>query len=85
MHQILTYRSCYLHISFQARHRQRDPLAGSSSQNRCKVVSTRFKMMSFLASLSVTLTPVVLFSRTLRLPSTHASHPAATAILATLK
>jgi exocyst complex component 7 len=41
--------------------------------------------MSFPASLIPTLTPVVLFLRTLPLPSTHPSHPAAPAILSTLK
>ncbi|KAF8816737.1 exocyst complex component, exo70 subunit [Phlegmacium glaucopus] len=42
-------------------------------------------MMSFPSSLIQTLTPVVLFLRTLPLPSTHPSHPAASAILSTLK
>ena len=42
-------------------------------------------MMSFPASLIPTLTPVVSFLRTLPLPSTHPSHPAAPAILSTLK
>jgi exocyst complex protein 7 len=41
--------------------------------------------MSFPAFLIPTLTPVVLFLRTLPLPSTHPSHPAAPAILSTLK
>jgi exocyst complex protein 7 len=42
-------------------------------------------MMSFPASLIPTLTPVVSFLRTLPLPSTHPSHPAAPVILSTLK
>ena len=42
-------------------------------------------MMSFPASLIPTLTPVVLFLRTLPLPSTHPSHPAAPTILSTLR
>jgi exocyst complex component 7 len=42
-------------------------------------------LMSFPSSLIPTLTPVVLFLRTLPLPSTHPSHPAASAILSTLK
>ena len=42
-------------------------------------------MISFPAFLIPTLTPVVLFLRTLPLPSTHPSHPAAPAILSTLK
>ena len=42
-------------------------------------------MISFPASLIPTLTPVVSFLRTLPLPSTHPSHPAAPVILSTLK
>ena len=42
-------------------------------------------MMSFPASLIPTLTPVVSFLRTLPLPSTHPSHPAAPVIQSTLK
>ena len=42
-------------------------------------------MMSFPSSLIPTLTPVVSFLRTLPLPSTHPSHPAAPAILSTLR
>lgn len=42
-------------------------------------------IVSFPSSLIPTLTPVVLFLRTLPLPSTHPSHPAASAILSTLK
>lgn len=42
-------------------------------------------MTSFPSSLLPTLSPVVTFLRTLPLPSTHPSHPAAGAILATLK
>jgi hypothetical protein len=46
---------------------------------------TEFTMTSFPSSLLPTLSPVVAFLRTLPLPSTHPSHPAAGAILATLK
>lgn len=42
-------------------------------------------MTSFPSSLLPTLSPVVKFLRTLPLPSTHPSHPAAQTILATLK
>ncbi|PPQ78842.1 hypothetical protein CVT25_010628 [Psilocybe cyanescens] len=46
---------------------------------------TEFMMTSFPSSLLPTLSPVVKFLRTLPLPSTHPSHPAAQSILATLK
>ncbi|KAF8148207.1 exocyst complex component, exo70 subunit [Crassisporium funariophilum] len=46
---------------------------------------SEFMMMSFPSSLLPTLSPVVGFLRTLPLPSTHPSHPAASSILATLK
>ncbi|KAF8811734.1 hypothetical protein BYT27DRAFT_7276127 [Phlegmacium glaucopus] len=46
---------------------------------------SKMMMMSFPSSLIQTLTPVVFFLRTLPLPSTHPSHPAASAILSTLK
>ncbi|KAF8970319.1 exocyst complex component, exo70 subunit [Flammula alnicola] len=44
-----------------------------------------FMMSSFPSSLLPTLSPVVIFLRTLPLPSTHPSHPAAASILSTLK
>ncbi|KAH9477346.1 Exocyst complex component 7 [Psilocybe cubensis] len=46
---------------------------------------TELMMTSFPSSLLPTLSPVVKFLRTLPLPSTHPSHPAAQTILATLK
>jgi len=46
---------------------------------------TEFMMSSFPSSLLPTLSPVVVFLRTLPLPSTHPSHPAAQSILSTLK
>ncbi|CAA7257403.1 unnamed protein product [Cyclocybe aegerita] len=46
---------------------------------------TDFMLSSFPSSLLPTLSPVVSFLRTLPLPSTHPSHPAAQSILSTLK
>lgn len=47
--------------------------------------STDFELSTFSPSLMADLKPLVAFLRTLPLPSTHPSHPAAPAILSTLK
>jgi exocyst complex protein 7 len=55
------------------------------SSGATPIPGSEIMMMSFPASLIPTLTPVVSFLRTLPLPSTHPSHPAAPVILSTLK
>lgn len=60
-------------------------VVAEGSSGATPVPGSETMMMSFPSSLIPTLTPVVLFLRTLPLPSTHPSHPAAPAILSTLK
>ena len=57
--------------------------AGSSGAT--PTPGSEMMMMTYPSTLIPTLAPVVLFRRTLPLPSTHSSHPAASGFLSTLK